>query len=87
MRLEYELPDGAIGAASSLSDSTADEPLTLSSLNAVRGLAPRLLVVARRAEAPRASVSGRPFGRRPHALPSIRRRSPAVVLVDSLKGR
>ena len=86
MRLEYELPDGAIGAASSLSDSTADEPLTLSSL-AVRGLAPRLLVVARRAEARRASVGGRPFGRRPHTLPSIRRRSPAVVLVDSLKGR
>ena len=87
MRLEYELPDGAIGAASSLSDSTADEPLTFSSSSAARGLVPRLLVVARRVEARRVSVGGRPFGRRPHTLPSTRRRSPAVVLVDSLKGR
>jgi hypothetical protein len=58
--LEIELTDSAGPAASSLSDSTVDEPHTFSSLSAVRGWVSRLQVAALRVQTRQASFGVRP---------------------------
>ena len=86
MRLENGLSDGARRAASSLSDSTANESSTTSSLSAARGWVSRLQVVAPRVETLQAYLGVRhSWGVRVCDV-GAQIRVPADVL-DSWKGR